>query len=144
MTPPTWLYPRNTPIFLPPVQVEQFRDGTYRDSPAALAALAKDWRPGFEQDRTHVQGKLRLTLPVSGSLVLLGRARGDPARLLLDGAGLQLSWLGLDAGQIPPWPVRLPRGWHPFAVRVQAGPLALLDTGGLKFSLLVCRRTVTP
>ena len=143
-TPGTWPTARGQPLFQPPAVVEILNGTTYLASQTALAALAKDWRAGFEDDRHPVSGQLRITLPVSGHLVFLARGRGHLGSLRVNGEPPGGLWLGLDAGHSPGWPGREPRGWHPFVFYANsAGPI-LIDTGALRLSLLVCRPTGGP
>ncbi len=137
--PLVWAEARGQALFRPPVTVEiQKPDLTFVVSPPALLALSKPSAPGLQDDRTHVTGVIRVTYGGSSPMVLVGRARGDLGTLKINGVNPPVSWLGLDAGHDPQWPLN-PRGWHPFSVRVPGGPVLIIEMRNLRLSLLLAR-----
>ena len=125
--PPIWPHPRGEDPFLPPLGAELLVAGVWTPAPALLLAL------GNEKDRSALSGRCRLTLP-AGRLVLRGRGRGDFSRVTLGGQPLVINRLGLDAA-----PPGVPRGYHPFAARTEAGGTLLLDLQGFVISQLRAR-----
>jgi hypothetical protein len=125
--PVIWQYPRAAPVFAPPLGLETLVGGTWTAAPELLLAL------GDGSDRTVISGQVRLTLP-NGPLVLRGRGRGNPSGITLGGLPLGVVTLGLDAA-----PPSLPRGYHPWTARTDAGGVLILDTHGYVLSQLQAR-----
>lgn len=131
--PPVWPAPRGSPLFVPPVLVEVFRNNQWSASAAALEALSA------LDDRKAVQGVIRVTYALDGPLALVGRLRGSLAGL----QGVQGYWLGLDAGHDAKWP-QDPRGWHPVSARTAGGSPLTLTLAGSQLSLLLAHAITPP
>ena len=143
--------PRYVPtalLYMPCPVVEVYGPDGYVPSEAARLALAKDYRPGKENDRSSIGGRLRLTLPATadpGRLVIMGRARGLNEGLNAAGLYPAVSWLGLDAAPLKYGDPVKPKGWHPITFRLDVSDTVFeLDTGKLKLSCLVVRARLAP
>lgn len=137
--PPIWPHPRTDPVFSPLLQVELYTEDGWKVSVPALLALTDP----LDVMPLGPAGRYRLTFPAAQTIVLLGRARGDPSKTRLGGQPLPLVWLGLDSQpRTPTHPLAAPRGWHPFTVRIPDGGVLELRPNGLRISQLLARKGV--